>query len=185
MHPRNLPLGGEASHRKEKTHEINKGMTPLFGEMKEERVSLLLFQAMKNVKEDLKEMKGEKCRKFLRGFEREASPSYSHYGCEHSVTHVDPQHILFPTFTARRMEEGDAPREETLSVYLQEYESQSLRFKEHLDFQGFFQLKEDRRSNNRSKGGIIFLPNFDGLEKYTAKAWEEELDSYFQIHQVS
>ena len=65
-------------------------MTPLFGEMKEDRVSLLLFQAMKNIKQDLKDMKGEKFRKFLRGFESEARTSYSQDGCENLATHVDP-----------------------------------------------------------------------------------------------
>ena len=92
---------------------------------------------MKNIKEYLKEMKREECRKIPRGFEGKASPSYSYDGCEHSFTHVNPQRSLFPTFTARRMEEEGAPREETLSDYLQEYESQSWRFKKHLDFQGF------------------------------------------------
>ena len=132
-----MPLGGETSHRKEIFYSRNKGMAPLFREMKEERISQLLFQAMKNIKEDLKEMKGEKCRKFLRGFESEASPRYSHDRCENSATHAHPQCILLPTFTARRMEEEDAPREETLSDYLQEYESKSWRFKEHMDFQEF------------------------------------------------
>ena len=96
---------------------------------------MLLFQAMKNIKEDLNEMKGEECRRFLRWFE--VSPSYSHDGCEHSATHVDPQRSLLPTFIARRMEEEYAPRDETLSDYLQEYESQSWRFKENLYFQEF------------------------------------------------
>ena len=86
--------------------------------MKEERISQLLFRTMKDIKEDLKEMKGEKCGKFLRGFESEASASYSHDRCDLSATHAGPQRILLPTFTARRMEEGDAPREETLSVHL-------------------------------------------------------------------
>ena len=135
---------------------------------------------MKNIKEDLKEMKGERCRKFPRGFEREASPRYSHDGCGNSATHADLECSLLPTFTTIRMEEEDAPREDTLSDYLQEYESQSWRFKEHLDFQGFFQLKEDIRSSNhnRSKRGRIFLSNFDGSAKCIAKAWVEELDSY-------
>ena len=93
--------------------------------MKEEKISQLLFQTMKNIKEDLKEMKGEKCRKFPRGFEKKESPRYSHDGCGNSATHADPQSYLFPTFTARRMEEEDALRDETLSDYLQVYESQS------------------------------------------------------------
>ena len=93
----------------------------------------------------------EEVLKISKRVESVASPIYSHDGCENSATHADPQRILLPTFTARRMEEEDAPREETLSDYLQEYESQSWRFKKHLDFQGFFQLKEDRRSNNHNK----------------------------------
>ena len=96
----------------------HKEKTPLFGEMKEERISQLLFQTVKNIKEDLKEMKGEKCRKFPRGFESETNPRCSHDGCEHSVTHADPQRSLLPTFTARRMEEEYAPRVETLSDYI-------------------------------------------------------------------
>ena len=153
----------------------------LFRSIKEERISQLLLQTMKNIKEDLKEMKGEKCRKIPRDFESEASPRYSHDGCGHSATHANPQCRLLPTFTARRMEEEDAPREETLSDYLQKYESQSWRFKVHLDFQGFFQLKEDRRSSNhnRSKRGRIFLSNFDGSTKCTTEAWVKELYSYF------
>ena len=84
------------------------------------------------------------------------------------------------------MEEEDAPREETLSDYLQEYESQSWRFKEHLDFREFCKLKEARYNNHKiSKRGRIFLSHFDGSAECTAKAWVEELDSYFQLHQVS
>ena len=173
-----MPLGGEASNRKEKLCRRNKSMTPLFGGMKEERVSLLFFQAMKNIKEDLKEMKGEECRRFMRGFE--AIPRYSHDGCEHSSTHAEPQHSLLPTFTTRRMEEEYAPREETLSDYLQEYESQSWRFKEHLEFQEFLKLKEERsNSHKRSKRVRSFLSHFDGSAECPTKAWVEELDSYF------
>ena len=54
-----------------------------------------------------------------------------------------------PTFLAREEIEGETPKEETLGDYLQEYESQSRRFKENLNFQGFFQLKEERRLNNK------------------------------------
>ena len=132
---------------------------------------------MGKIKEDIKEMKGERCRKIPRGFESEASPSYSHDGCGHSATHADPHFSLLPRFTARGMEEEDAPKEETLSDYLQEYESHSWRFKDNLDFQGFFQVKEDRRSNNhdRSKRDRIFLSNFDRSAECIAKAWVEEI----------
>ena len=85
-----MPLGGESSHRKEKLYRRNKGMTPLFGEMKEYMISQLLFQTVKKIKEDLKEMKGERCRKTSRGFESEASPWYSNDGCGNLATHADP-----------------------------------------------------------------------------------------------
>ena len=84
------------------------------------------------------------------------------------------------------MEEEDAPREETLSDYLQEYGSQSWRFKEHLDSQGFCKLKEARSSSHRrSKRGRIFLSHFDGSAECTTQAWVEEVASYFHLHQVS
>ena len=54
------------------------------GGMTEEEVSLLLFQTLEGIKEDLKEMEGEECRFFLEGFE--IGHSYSHDGCEHSAT---------------------------------------------------------------------------------------------------
>ena len=61
--------------------------------------------------------------------------------CDHSATQSDLQHCSMPTFLAREEVEWETPKEETLGDYLQEYESQSKRFKEHLSFQEFFQLK--------------------------------------------
>ena len=91
-----------------------------------------------------------------------------------------------PRFTSREMEEEYAPKEETLSDYLQEYESQSWRLKEHLKFQEFFKLKEERRPKNHniSRIGRLFLPIFYGSSKCTAKDWIEQLDSYLQLHKV-
>ena len=56
--------------------------------MTEEEISLLLVQTLEGIKEDLKEMEGEECRRFLEGFE--TSPRYSHDGCDNSATHADP-----------------------------------------------------------------------------------------------
>ena len=42
----------------------------------EEEMSLLLFETLEGIKEDLKEIEGEECRRFLEGFE--TSPKYSH-----------------------------------------------------------------------------------------------------------
>ena len=78
-----------------------------------------------------------------------------------------------------------------------EYESQSHRFKDHLSFQEFFHIKDNRRPrhHNRVGGfiqnydlhhtmGIFFLPNFDGSSKCTTKSWVEKLDIYFQLNKV-
>ena len=73
----------------------------------EEEISLLLFQTMEAIIEDLKEIERENCIKSLRGFEDEVSPSYYHDGCGHSATHADPQFSSLPTCTAGRMEEED------------------------------------------------------------------------------
>ena len=82
-----------------------------------------------------------------------------------------------PMFIARDMEEGYVPKEETLGDYLQEYESQSKRFRYHLNFQGFFKIKENIRpsNHNRSKRckqhdlDIFFLSTFDGSPRCTAR----------------
>ena len=75
--------------------------------MTEEEISLLLFQTMEAIIEDLKEIERENCRTFLRGFADEASPRYYHYGCGNLATHADPQRNSFPTCTIGRMEEED------------------------------------------------------------------------------
>ena len=82
-----------------------------------------------------------------------------------------------PIFIVREMEEGDASKEETLGVYLQEYESQSQRFKYHLKFQGFCKIKENIKpsNHNRSKWckqhdlGRFFLSSFDGSPRCTTR----------------
>ena len=141
---------------------------------------------MHSIKGDIKKMRREMCRESLRGFAYEASPRFLHDGCEHAATHHDSQHILMPSFTVRKMEEEDMPKKETLSDYLQEYESQSKRFKDHLKFQGFCKIKEERSTRCKQHDvGIFFLSTFDGSPKYLARAWVEELDTYLRQHQVS
>ena len=75
--------------------------------MTEEEVSLLLFQTMEGIIEDLEEIERENWKRFLRGFMDEESPRCDHVGYEHSATHANPQRSPFPTCTAGRMEEGD------------------------------------------------------------------------------
>ena len=75
--------------------------------MTEDEVSLLIFQTMEGIIEDLEEIERENWRDFLRGFLDEASPIFDHVGCEHSATHEDPQCNPLPTCTVGRMEKGD------------------------------------------------------------------------------
>ena len=87
-------------------------------------------------------------------------------------------------FMTNEMEKENIPKKETLGDYLQEYESQSKGFKDHLNFQGFCKIKEE--SSTRSKQhGRFFLSTFDGSPKYPTRAWVKELDTYVQQHQVS
>ena len=87
---------------------------------------------------------------------------------------------------------GRFQEQENLEDYFMEYESQSHIFKDHLHFQEFCQIKDNRipRHHNRGGGfihnhdlhqtiGRFFLPNFDGSSKCTAKSWVENLDMYF------
>ena len=98
-----------------------------------------------------------------------------------------------PTFLAREEEEGETLKEVALGGYLQEYEYQSQRFKDHLKFQGFCKIKEDRRPRNHNRGkkckqhdvGSFFLSTFDRSPKCSARACVKELDTYLQQHQVS
>ena len=75
--------------------------------MTKEEVSLIIFQTMEGIIEDLEEIERENWRDFLRGFVDEASPICDHVGCEHLVTHADPQRSTFPISTTGRMEEDE------------------------------------------------------------------------------
>ena len=95
-----------------------------------------------------------------------------------------------PTFLV--VENGGFQEQENLEDYFLEYESQSQRFKDHLSFQEFSQIKDNRRPRHHNRrGGFIqnhdlhrtmgrfFLPKFGGSSKCTAKSWVEKLDIYF------
>ena len=89
-------------------------------------------------------------------------------------------------FMTSEMEKGVVPKKETLVDYLQEYESQYKRFKDHLNLQGFCRIKEERITRGKKHGVVIlFLSTFDGSPKCPARVWVGELDTYVQQHQVS
>ena len=56
-----------------------------------------------------------------------------------------------PTFLA--MGNGGFQEQETLEDYFLEYEYQSQRFKDHLSFQEFCQIKDNRRPRHNNIGG--------------------------------
>lgn len=113
----------------------NKENTPLFVGGEEEELSNLFLQTMQSIKGDIKKMRREMCREYSREFESNENSRFLHDECENAATHYDPQHILMSIFTMREMEEEEMPKMETLSDYLQEYESQNKRFKDHINFQ--------------------------------------------------
>ena len=124
----------ESSHGKEEICKRNKNK-PLLSEGK--NFSKLLLQTLHGIKKDIKEMRREKHGDPSTRSIHEERSSSSYYGCEHSATSSHLQCSTNHMFMTKKMEKGYVPRKETLGDYLQEYESQSKRFKDHLNFQGF------------------------------------------------
>ena len=69
--------------------------------------------------------------------ESRAKYIFSHGECEHAATHHDAQRSQVPRSILRWMGGGKMPKRRTLSDFLQEYESQTKRFRDHTDFQEF------------------------------------------------
>ena len=118
-------------------------------EMEEKEIPKLLLQTMHNIAKYIKEMRLERQKESPRGFHHGESSDTSHSWCEKPSL----QHSTMPTFLSLEGEVGGPLREETLGDYFVEYEFQSQRFKEHLNFQEFCWIKDGRRSSNHHKGG--------------------------------
>ena len=88
-----------------------KNKTPLFGGRKEEKLSKLLSQTMKNIKRDLKEKRKEMYRESPREFESKTNSRFSYDECEHATTHHDEQHSPMPRFGIRDIEEEEMPKD--------------------------------------------------------------------------
>ena len=101
------------------------------------RFSKLLFQNIHGISKDIKEMRRERHGSPSTRKVHEERSSSSYYGCEYSATPSYLKHSTRHMFLTNEMEKGDVPKRETLSDYLQDYESQSKEFKDHLNFQGF------------------------------------------------
>ena len=117
----------------------NKEKTPLFGGREEEELSKLLFQTMQSIKGDLKKMRRE--RESPKEFGSKANSRFSHDECEHATTHHVSQCSHMPGSAMREREEEEIPRRETLCDFLQEYESQTKKFRDHIIFIEFLKIK--------------------------------------------
>ena len=83
-------------------------------------------------------------------------------------------------FSMRREEEEEMPKKGTLRGFLHEYESQTQRFRDHITFPEFCKIMV-RRSKKHDED-IFLLSIFDGSPTCSARAWIEELDTFFQQH---
>ena len=93
-----------------------------------------------------------------REFESETNSRFSYDECEHAATHYDAQHSLMLRFGMREIEEEGMPKRETLSDLLQEYESQTKTFRDHITFLEFYKVKVERRK--QQNGSRFFLSTF-------------------------
>ena len=105
----------------------------------------------------------------------------SHHWNDQPVNQPQVTHrSKMPTFMV--VEKEGFQEKEHLEDYFMEYESQTQRFKDHLSFQEFFQIKDNRRPMHHNRGGGFIqnhdrhhtmgrfvLPNFDGSSKCSAK----------------
>ena len=137
---------------------------------------------------EIKEMRMEIIKESSKGFHLGEGSGMSHHWNDQPVYQPQvSQHSTMPTFLAVGNE--GFQEHESLENYFEEYESQNHRFKYHLIFQEFFQIKDNRRPRHHHiSGGFIqnhdrhhtmgrfFLPNFDGSSKCSTKAWVEKLD---------
>ena len=81
----------------------DKGKTPLFGRMKGEKFSKILFQAMHELKREIRGMRRERHADPSRRYSHEEKPSSSYHVCKHLATQSDPQCYTMPIFTAGGM----------------------------------------------------------------------------------
>lgn len=146
----------------------------------------ILLKTMQNLSREIKEMRVKRRRETPTGLPNGETSGTSHYLYEKPTTQKASQFSTMLTILAIGNGARGPQEQEALSDYFLEYESQSQRFKEHLTFQEFFQIKENRRprSYNRGRGckqgndlqhtiGKNFLPTFDGSSKSTKNTWEE------------
>ena len=81
-----------------------------------------------------------------------------------------------PSLAMREIKEEGMIKRGTLSGFLNEYESQTQRFRDHITFPEFCKIMV-RRSKQHDEDRFL-LSVFDGSPTCLAKAWIEELDTF-------
>ena len=105
----------------------------LCGGRKEKRLSKLLPKSIHSIQGYLKKMRREM--ESSKEFGSRTKYRFSHDRCEHAATPYYTQCIQIPRYTMGDFKEEEMPRRETLSNFLQEYESQTEKFRDHITFQ--------------------------------------------------
>ena len=113
--------------------EMNRNKTPLCGGKREDRLTNLLPKSVQCINENLKKMRGEM--ESPEEFRSRAKSRLVHDRCEHAATPYYAQRSQMPKVVSmRKMKEGEILEKGTLSNFLQEYESQTNKFRDHITF---------------------------------------------------
>ena len=137
----------------------DKGKPPLLGEDEEKEYPKLLIRTMQDIAREIKEMKMDRYKDSHKLFLHGEGSDISHHWSDQPMKQQQvSQRSTMPTFLAVGNE--GFQEQETLEHYFMEYESQSQRFKDHLSFQEFCQIKENRRPMHHNRGGG-FIQNHD------------------------
>ena len=108
-----------------------KEKAPLCEGREEGRLTKLLPRSMQSFQGELKKIRMEMG--YPEEFGSRAESIFAHCGCEHAATHHDAQRSQVPRSILRWMKGGRMPKRMTLSDLLWEYESQTERFRDHID----------------------------------------------------
>ena len=119
------------------------------------------------------------CTKSPKGFETKSNSRFAYGEGEHATTPYYVQRSRMASFAIIGREEEGMPKRGTLSSFLHEYESQTQNFRAHVTFPEFCKIKV-RRCKQHNVDSFI-LSTFDGSPTCSARAWVEELDTFFAV----
>ena len=109
---------------------------------KEDKLTKLLPKYMQSFQGELKRMRLEMGSP--KDFEYRTKYRFSHDECEHEATLHDAKRSQMPRAILRWMGGGKMPKRRTLSDMLQEYESQTEKFRDHTGFAEFCKIQVEK-----------------------------------------